>query len=55
MGGYTCSMTTTQDSEAKARTDAEFLAGYDQHQADAAAALLASLPGRRARTRKAAK
>lgn len=39
----------------KAPTDAQWMAGYDQHQADSAAALLASLPKRWTRTRKIAK
>ena len=37
----------------KAPTTAEWMAGYEQHLADQAQALLASLPTRRIRTRKA--
>lgn len=39
----------------RAPTDAQYLTAYDQHQADNAAALAASLPKRTRRTRKAAK
>jgi hypothetical protein len=46
---------TQNGTPAKAPTDAEWMAGYDQHLADQAAALLASLPKRRVRARKVAK
>jgi hypothetical protein len=54
MKGYTCSMTTTENT-AKAPITAEWMKTYDQRQADDAAVLLARLPQRRIRTRKAAK
>lgn len=43
---------TNTSKASQAPTDAEFLAGYEQHLADQATALLARLPQRR-RSRKA--